>query len=77
MYSHGQTPGMKSFCEMCINSHASSSTTMLPNLLTFGQEVQEPLNLVTSIGDKAPAAVEVADRVHRLIRHACECVKQA
>ena len=50
---------------------------MLPNLLTFGQEVQEPLNLVTSIGDKAPAAVEVADRVHRLIRHACECVKQA
>ena len=63
------------FCEMCINSHASSSTTMSPNLLTFGQEVQEPLDLVTGVGAEAPAAVEVADRIHRLMGHAHECVK--
>ena len=48
---------------------------MLPNLLTFGQEVQEPLDLVTGIGSEAPAAVEVADRINRLMGHACECVK--
>ena len=63
------------FCEMCINSHASSSTTMSPNLLTFGQEVQEPLDLVTGIGAKAPATVEVAYRVNRLMEHARDCVK--
>ena len=50
---------------------------MSPNLLTFGQEVQEPLDLVTGVGAKAPAAVEVADRIHRLMGHARECVKRA
>ena len=48
---------------------------MSPNLLTFGQEVQEPLDLVISVGAEAPAAVEVADKIHRLMEHACECVK--
>ena len=48
---------------------------MSPNFLTFGQEVQEPLNLVTIIRAEGPAAVEVVDRVHRLMGHACECVK--
>ena len=60
---------------MCINSHAISSTTILPNLLTFGQEVQEPLDLVTSVGVEAPAAVEVADQIHRLMGHARKSVK--
>ena len=60
---------------MCINSHASSSTTMSPNLLTFGQEVQGPLEIVTSVGAKAPAAVDVADRIYRLMGHACNYVK--
>ena len=50
---------------------------MLPNLLTFGQKVQEPLNLATGIGAEAHATVEVADRVHKLMGHAHECVKQA
>ena len=62
---------------MCINSYASSSTIISPNLLTFGQEVQEPLDLVKSIGAEAPATVEVADRVYRLMGYACECVKRA
>ena len=48
---------------------------MSPNLLIFGQEVEEPLELVTGIGAEAPAAVEIADRVHRLMEHARECVK--
>ena len=48
---------------------------MSPNLLTFGQEVQELLDLVTGIRAKDPAAVEVADRVERLMGHACESVK--
>ena len=50
---------------------------MSPNLLTFGQEVQEPLDLVTGVGSEALAAVEVADRIHRLMVHARECVKRA
>ena len=62
---------------MCINNHASSSTTILPNLLIFGQEVQEPLDFVTGIEAEAPAAVEMADRIHRLMGHARECVKRA
>ena len=48
---------------------------MSPNPLIFGQEVQEPVNLVTGVGDEAPAAVEVANRIHRLMGHARECVK--
>ena len=48
---------------------------MPPNLLTFGQEVQEPLELVTGIGAEALDAVEVADKIHKLMGHACECVK--
>ena len=39
--------------------------------------MQEPLDLVTSIGSEAPEAVEVADRVHTLIGYACKCVKLA
>ena len=62
---------------MCINSYTSSSTTISPNPLTFDQKVQELLDLVTGIGAKAPAAVEVADRVHKLMGHTCECVKRA
>ena len=50
---------------------------MSPNLVTFGQEVQEPLDLVTGIESKALDAVEVAGRIHRLMGYACECVKQA
>ena len=50
---------------------------MLPNLLTFGQEVQEPLDLVTGVGGEALAAVEVAEKIHRLMGHFCECVKRA
>ena len=64
-------------CEMCINSYISSSTTMSPKLLTFGWEVQEPLDLVTGIQTKALSAVEVVDSVHRLMGHAHECVKRA
>ena len=37
------------FCEMCLNSHANSSTSMSPNLLTFGQEVHEPLDFVEGL----------------------------
>ena len=48
---------------------------MSHNLLTFGQEVQEPLDLVTGVGAEASAAVQVADRIHRLMGHVCECVK--
>ena len=50
---------------------------MSPNLLTFGQEVQEPLDLVKGVRAEAPATVKVAERVHRLKGHACECVKRA
>ena len=50
---------------------------MSPNLLTFGQEVQEPLDLVTGVRSEAPAAVEVADRIHKLMGHARERVKRA
>ena len=64
------------FHEMCINSNASSSATISPNLLTFVQGVQEPLDLVTGVGAEAPAAMEVADRIHRLMGHARECVKR-
>ena len=60
---------------MYINSHATSSTTMSPNLLTFGYEVQEPLDLVKGVGAEAPAALEVADKIHRLMGHARESVK--
>ena len=49
---------------------------MAPNLLTSVQEVQEPLYLVTGVGAKALASVEVADRIHRLMGHARECVKR-
>ena len=48
---------------------------MSPNLLTFGQEVQKPLDLVTGVGAEAPAAVQVADKIHRLMGHARKCVK--
>ena len=50
---------------------------MSPTLLTFGQGVQKPLDIVTGVGAEAPAIVEVADRIQRLMRHACECVKRA
>ena len=50
---------------------------MSTNLLTFGQEVQESLNLVIGIRSKAPTAVEVTDIIRRLMGHAPEFVKQA
>ena len=50
---------------------------MSPNLLTFGQEVQEPSDLVIGVGSEALAAVEVADKICRLMGHARECVKRA
>ena len=36
-------------CEICLNSHASRSTSMSPNLLIFRQEVHEPLDLVEGL----------------------------
>ena len=50
---------------------------MSPNLLTFGQEVREPLDPVTGIGVEALAAIEVANKVHKLMGYAQKCVKQA
>ena len=60
MYSHAQTPGMNVCC------FVKFASTFMPvaaplwstNLLTFGQEVQESLNLVIGIRSKAPTAVE-------------------
>ena len=49
---------------------------MSPNLLIFGQEVQVPLDLVTGVGAEAPAGLEVADKIYRLMGHAHECVKR-
>ena len=43
--------------------------------MTFGKKLQKPLDLVTSVGAEALDAMEVADRVFRLMGHACECVK--
>ena len=50
---------------------------MSPNLLSFGQEVQEPLDLLEGVGQEVPAAADVAARVHRLLDHARTCVKRA
>ena len=50
---------------------------MLPNLLIYGQKVQKPLNLVTGVKAEAPDAVEMANRVDKLMGHACECLKQS
>ena len=51
------------FCEMCLNSHLSASTRSTADMLTFGQELRQPLDLAGGMGPEAPAATSVAGAV--------------
>ena len=50
VYSHAQIPGMNVYCFVkCVSTVMPAAAPLChPNLLTFGQEVQEPL--ATGIG---------------------------
>ena len=48
------------FCKMCLNSHLSASTRSTADMLTFGQELRQPLDLAGGMGPEAPATTSVA-----------------
>ena len=47
---------------MCLNVHVQAGTGTLPNELTFGQSLCEPLVLVEGIGPDVLAAAEVSQQ---------------
>ena len=65
------------FCEMCLNSHLSASTKSTANMLTFGQELRQPLDLAGGMGPEAPAATSVAGVVRERLALARQCVARA
>ena len=48
------------FCKMCLNSHLSASTRSTADMLTFGQELRQPLDLAGGMGPEAPTTTSVA-----------------
>ena len=65
------------FCEMCLNSHLSASTRSTADMLTFGQELHQPLDLAGGMGPEAPAATSVAGVVRERLALARQCVAHA
>ena len=48
---------------MYLNAHVQASIGTLPNELTFGQSLREPIDLVEGIGAGIPAATEVSQQI--------------
>ena len=65
------------FCEMCLNSHLSARTRSTADMLTFGQELRQPLDLAGGMGPEAPAATSVAGVVREHLALASQCVARA
>ena len=59
------------FCKMSLNGYLQSSTQRMPNALTYGQELHQPLDLAGGMGPEAPTATEVAATVQEKLDLAC------
>ena len=49
----------------------------MPDALTYGQELRQPLDLAGGMGPEAPAATEAAAAVREKLALACQCVERA
>ena len=65
------------FCKMCLNSHLSASTRSTADMLTFGQELCQPLDLAGGMGPEAPTTTSVAGVVCERLALARQCVARA
>ena len=55
------------FCKMCLNSHLSASTKSTADMLMFGQELCQPLDLAGGMGTEAPVATAVVGVVRKCL----------